>query len=151
MLLAGPRSVVHAELQLAESSGKLSNEILCVVGGREPKRVDRGRLSCRFCSPDLYHALSWPQLSWIAEDERGHIVGYVLAKMYGAGLCGSGSGRWRFRPGGLALLPPNREDEPEDEPHGHITSISVLRSQRRMGIANMLASQAGAWAGTRTC
>lgn len=30
---------------------------------------------------DLYHALSWPQLSFVAEDENGKIVGYVLAKM----------------------------------------------------------------------
>lgn len=30
---------------------------------------------------DLYHALSWPQLSFVAEDESGKIVGYVLAKM----------------------------------------------------------------------
>lgn len=29
----------------------------------------------------LYHALSWPQLSYVAEDEKGRIVGYVLAKM----------------------------------------------------------------------
>lgn len=31
---------------------------------------------------DLYHALSWPQLSFVAEDESGKVVGYVLAKMY---------------------------------------------------------------------
>ncbi len=29
----------------------------------------------------FYHALSWPQLSYVAEDDRGRIVGYVLAKM----------------------------------------------------------------------
>jgi N-alpha-acetyltransferase 10/11 len=28
----------------------------------------------------IYHALSWPQLSYVAED-CGKIVGYVLAKM----------------------------------------------------------------------
>lgn len=31
---------------------------------------------------DLYHALSWPQLSYVAEDSKGRIVGYILAKMY---------------------------------------------------------------------
>ena len=31
---------------------------------------------------DLYHALSWPQLSFVAEDENGKIVGYVLSKMF---------------------------------------------------------------------
>jgi peptide alpha-N-acetyltransferase len=30
---------------------------------------------------DLYHALTWPQLSYVAENEDGKIVGYVLAKM----------------------------------------------------------------------
>lgn len=29
----------------------------------------------------MYHALSWPQLTWVAEDHKGRIVGYVLAKM----------------------------------------------------------------------
>jgi ribosomal protein S18 acetylase RimI-like enzyme len=28
----------------------------------------------------FYHGLSWPQLSYVAEDERGNIVGYVLLK-----------------------------------------------------------------------
>ena len=30
---------------------------------------------------DLYHALSWPGLSYVAEDSKGRIVGYILAKM----------------------------------------------------------------------
>jgi peptide alpha-N-acetyltransferase len=29
----------------------------------------------------FYHILSWPQLLHVAEDHRGKIVGYVLAKM----------------------------------------------------------------------
>lgn len=29
----------------------------------------------------FYHALSWPQLLYVAEDYNGSIVGYVLAKM----------------------------------------------------------------------
>ena len=29
-----------------------------------------------------YHLLTWPYLSWVAEDEGGHIVGYVLGKLY---------------------------------------------------------------------
>ncbi|CAK39800.1 uncharacterized protein An08g01190 [Aspergillus niger] len=54
----------------------------------------------------LYHALTWPQLSFVA------VVGYVLAKM---------------------------EEEPTDGvPHGHITSISVMRTHRRLGIAERL-------------
>lgn len=29
----------------------------------------------------IYHAMSWPQLSYVAADQKGNIVGYVLAKM----------------------------------------------------------------------
>src|SRR5436190_8826810 len=83
----------------------------------------------------LYHALSWPQLSFVAivrppaaargAKARGHhggggqitdeypkVVGYVLAKM---------------------------EEEPTDGvAHGHITSLSVMRTHRRLGIAERL-------------
>lgn len=30
---------------------------------------------------DFYHSLTWPQLSYVAEDEKGRIIGYVLAKL----------------------------------------------------------------------
>lgn len=64
----------------------------------------------------FYHGLSWPQLSYVAEDEDGKIVGYVLAKM---------------------------EEDPEDSvPHGHITSLAVKRSHRRLGLAQKLMDQA---------
>ena len=72
----------------------------------------------------LYHALSWPQLSYVAVDasrpkrspyEYPKIVGYVLAKM---------------------------EEEPSDGvQHGHITSLSVMRTHRRLGIAEKLMRQ----------
>jgi len=55
----------------------------------------------------FYHLLSWPQLLWVAEDFDGKIVGYVLAKM--------------------------EEDERQPK-HGHITSLSVLRTHRKRGI-----------------
>ena len=45
---------------------------------------------------------------------RGQIVGYVLAKM---------------------------EEETEDDPHGHITSLAVKRSHRRLGLAQKLMDQ----------
>lgn len=63
----------------------------------------------------FYHGLSWPQLSYVAEDEKGQIVGYVLAKM---------------------------EEDSEDNPHGHITSLAVKRSHRRLGLAQKLMNQA---------
>ena len=63
----------------------------------------------------LYHMSSWTQLPQVAIDElTGKVVGYVLAKM---------------------------EDEDEKGakiPHGHITSISVLREYRKLGIATKL-------------
>ncbi|KNE59948.1 N-terminal acetyltransferase A complex catalytic subunit ard1 [Allomyces macrogynus ATCC 38327] len=63
----------------------------------------------------LYHALSWPQLTYVAEDHKGRIVGYVLAKL---------------------------EEEQEKEPlHGHITSVSVMRKYRRLGLAEKLMAQ----------
>ncbi|CAD6505208.1 BgTH12-00702 [Blumeria graminis f. sp. triticale] len=72
----------------------------------------------------LYHALSWPQLSYVAVDvsrpaksqyDYPRIVGYVLAKM---------------------------EEEPLDgKQHGHITSLSVMRTHRRLGIAEKLMRQ----------
>jgi len=58
----------------------------------------------------FYHILSWPQLLYLAEDYNGKIVGYVLAKM----------------------------EEDSAELHGHITSLSVLRSHRKLGIASRL-------------
>ncbi|KAK9455575.1 acyl-CoA N-acyltransferase [Dipodascopsis uninucleata] len=61
----------------------------------------------------LYHALTWPQASYVATDASGRrIVGYVLAKM---------------------------EEDPKDGiEHGHVTSLSVMRTYRRMGIAAKL-------------
>ncbi|KAH8782505.1 acyl-CoA N-acyltransferase [Hyaloscypha finlandica] len=72
----------------------------------------------------LYHALSWPQLSFVAVDvsrpkktpyDYPRIVGYVLAKM--------------------------EEDPPDGVQPGHITSLSVMRTHRRLGIAEKLMRQ----------
>ncbi|OBA19457.1 acyl-CoA N-acyltransferase [Metschnikowia bicuspidata var. bicuspidata NRRL YB-4993] len=93
----------------------------------------------------MYHILSWPQASFVATtydesevakavsakrelivDPKGDtayigkgekIVGYVLGKM---------------------------EDDPDAEdktPHGHITSLAVMRTYRRMGLAEKLMKQ----------
>ncbi|OAK95728.1 N-acetyltransferase complex ARD1 subunit [Phaeosphaeriaceae sp. SRC1lsM3a] len=77
-----------------------------------------------FCKYYLYHAMSWPQLSYVAVDvsrppktpyDPPKIVGYVLAKM---------------------------EEEPADGvQHGHITSLSVMRTHRRLGLAEKLMRQ----------
>ena len=34
----------------------------------------------------MYHGLSWPQLSFVAEDSKGEIVGYVLVKIKASGF-----------------------------------------------------------------
>ena len=66
----------------------------------------------------LYHALTWPQLSFVAivrgskHIKYPKVVGYVLAKM--------------------------EEDPPDGVQHGHITSLSVMRTHRRLGIAERL-------------
>ena len=58
-----------------------------------------------------YHYLNWSSLIYVAEDRsKSRVVGYVLASQA-------------------------EEDEKETEPRGHITSISVLRDYRRLGIA----------------
>ncbi|KAE8660729.1 N-alpha-acetyltransferase 11 [Hibiscus syriacus] len=64
----------------------------------------------------LYHILSWPQFLYVAEDYNGRIVGYVLAKM----------------------------DEESNECHGHITSLAVLRTHRKLGLATKLMNAAQA-------
>jgi len=65
----------------------------------------------------LYHALSWPQCLYVSEDYTGKIVGYVLSKM---------------------------EERPSEPKHGHITSLAVLRSHRKLGIASKLMEAAHA-------
>ncbi|KAF8904652.1 acyl-CoA N-acyltransferase [Mucidula mucida] len=66
----------------------------------------------------MYHLLTWPQISFVAEDAKGRIVGYVLAKMDGKD---------------------DMDDTAEpNETHGHVNSISVLRTYRRLGIARRL-------------
>lgn len=62
----------------------------------------------------LYHILSWPQLLYVAVDTGERIVGYVLAKM----------------------------EEDAEIPHGHITSLSVARSHRKLGLAAKLMQSA---------
>ncbi|KAL8274219.1 hypothetical protein Esti_001808 [Eimeria stiedai] len=61
----------------------------------------------------FFHALSWPQLPTVAEDGQGKLVGYVLAKL-------------------------EDENSPVQKPHGHVTSVAVLRQNRKLGLASKL-------------
>ncbi|XP_068935576.1 N-alpha-acetyltransferase 10-like [Petaurus breviceps papuanus] len=63
----------------------------------------------------FYHGLSWPQLSYIAEDENSKIMGHVLAKM---------------------------EEDPDEVPYRHITSLAVKRSHRHLRLAQKFMDQA---------
>lgn len=83
----------------------------------------------------FYHTLSWPQLLYVAEDYNGKIVGYVLAKMCAPVL---------WQPLEFAKIPLaichyswNREEE-ATEVHGHITSLAVARTHRKLGLATRL-------------
>lgn len=76
----------------------------------------------------FYHLLSWPQLLWVAEDHDGSIVGYVLAKMEEQESGGGGGGDDSDGDG----------DKETPAPHGHITSLAVLRTHRKRGIATAL-------------
>ena len=83
--------------------------------------------------------MSWPQLSFVAEDHKGRIVGYVLSKMYVLS---------RFDSQNLFMNlwtreehsddDADNEDENPEQPHGHVNSISVIRQYRRLGIAKKL-------------
>ncbi|KII88000.1 hypothetical protein PLICRDRAFT_162934 [Plicaturopsis crispa FD-325 SS-3] len=66
----------------------------------------------------IYHATSWPQISFVAEDHKGRIVGYVLT-----------------------TIKDKEETGSTDEVYGHVNSISVLRSYRRLGLARKLMEQ----------
>eukprot|EP00758_Cryptobia_borreli_P012479 Tbor_TRINITY_DN5751_c2_g2::TRINITY_DN5751_c2_g2_i1::g.20792::m.20792/K20791/NAA10_11, ARD1_2; N-alpha-acetyltransferase 10/11 len=61
-----------------------------------------------------YHYLSWPQLLEVSHDYNNNIDGYVLAKL--------------------------DDEEDEDKCHGHITSLAVLRTKRKLGIASKVMS-----------
>ncbi|KAJ3761689.1 acyl-CoA N-acyltransferase [Lentinula raphanica] len=82
----------------------------------------------------IYHIITWPQLSYVVEDSKGRIVGYVLAKMWDLTIY------LPFNPATTSVRV-HREEESEDKPleiHGHINSISVLRGYRRLGLAKKL-------------
>jgi ribosomal protein S18 acetylase RimI-like enzyme len=65
----------------------------------------------------IYHALAWPAILYVAEAEHGNIVGYVMAKL------------------------DEETDEKKDKKKrevAHITSLSVFRTHRKLGIATKL-------------
>jgi ribosomal protein S18 acetylase RimI-like enzyme len=72
----------------------------------------------------------------VAQDAKGTVVGYVLAKMY---LLFFFFEFTHSKTSPLSLREGlDREEDPSDVPHGHITSLSVMRHWRRLGIAKKL-------------
>ena len=91
----------------------------------------------------MYHGLSWPQLSFVAEDHRGEIVGYVLGNIIVL-LTLIFSLKYKcccFKNIKTKIIIAKMEEEFEDDPHGHITSLAVKRSHRRLGLAQKLMDQ----------
>jgi N-alpha-acetyltransferase 10/11 len=102
----------HAALQSALLARELSDEVLFL-----PRTYMVSNLNDDVFITLSSFILSRPQLSYVAEDDKGNIVGYVLAKM--------------------------EEPEPgEESKHGHITSLAVKRPFRRLGLAQKLMNQA---------
>jgi peptide alpha-N-acetyltransferase len=97
----------------------------------------------------FYHILTWPQLLYVAEDYDGKIVGYVLAKMWApANTTPPAPAR---RPALPRPPPPAhrpsaaaRREEEDTTLHGHITSLSVARTHRKLGLATKLMNAARA-------
>ena len=83
----------------------------------------------------LYHALTWPQLSFVAvvRPKNGYAKSNGIA---GAGAAGNVAGEY---PKVVGYVLAKMEEEPTDGmQHGHITSLSVMRTHRRLGIAERL-------------
>ncbi|KAJ5099035.1 hypothetical protein N7532_006036 [Penicillium argentinense] len=83
----------------------------------------------------LYHALTWPQLSFVAVVRPKN--GYKSSTAPGGGgIAGDVSGQY---PKVVGYVLAKMEEEPTDGvQHGHITSLSVMRTHRRLGIAERL-------------
>jgi peptide alpha-N-acetyltransferase len=88
----------------------------------------------------LYHALTWPQLSFVAVVRPKN--GYSRNRRPGGGPGlgpGPGPGPGEAYPKVVGYVLAKMEEEPADGvAHGHITSLSVMRTHRRLGIAERL-------------
>ena len=69
-----------------------------------------------------YHSTSWPHLLFLAEDDGGKCVGYVLAKLEDEDNDKNKA----------------KKEKPDYRPEAHITSLSVLRTHRKLGLATKL-------------
>lgn len=95
----------------------------------------------------MYHVLSWPEASFVATTtDIGDSDGEYLALEDGNGNEMKLDPNY-VRPGeklvGYVLAKMNDDPDQQNEPpNGHITSLSVMRTYRRMGLAEKLMRQA---------
>lgn len=86
----------------------------------------------------LYHALSWPHASYVAvnkdENNKERVIGYVFTKMEDE----IDENQQKEK---IANASTPEEKEILSKPHAHITSLSVMRTYRRMGLAAKLMRQ----------
>lgn len=90
----------------------------------------------------LYHLLSWPEASFVATTTDPEIIDqdneYIKETKPDVQYVGKGE-----KVVGYVLGKMDDDSETTDKtPHGHVTSLSVMRSYRRMGIAEKLMRQA---------
>lgn len=114
----------------------------------------------------FYHILSWPHLLYVAADYDGSIVGYVMAKLcappglHVVNCCAQPVTESEFAPlspsfygaaGHCSFLSSacaavlccephdcRRDEKSSDIQYGHVTSLAVVRTHRKLGIATKL-------------
>ena len=86
----------------------------------------------------MYQALTWPQLSFVAEDHKGRIVGYILSKMFVYKIETIGALDDPFSSWCREREAPSTDPLELPKDFGHITSLSVMRPYRRLGLAKEL-------------
>ncbi|KAG1823748.1 putative N-terminal acetyltransferase complex subunit ARD1 [Suillus subaureus] len=93
----------------------------------EPKDLTKIQQCNLHNLPENYHMkswaysfITWPEISYLAEDSSGRVVGYVLSSMWVK----------------VAHIEPD-EEYPWLQV-GHVNSLSVLRTYRRLGLAKRL-------------
>lgn len=107
----------------------------------------------------MYHILSWPQASFVAttydvEDDEFDMDAEPSAEHAQAAASSTGDALPKDPKGDPAYISKGEkivgyvlgkmEDDPEADdktPHGHITSLAVMRTYRRMGLAEKLMKQ----------
>jgi hypothetical protein len=78
---AGQRPARYAKDQPLQPSRKLYLQILSVTPSNRLQIFTYADASAIIHGIDLYHAMTWPELSYVACNPKGEVVGYILAKM----------------------------------------------------------------------